>query len=187
MSDSDTNITKLLADVGAGDSEAAAELLPVVYDELRRLAQALMAKERSGHTLQPTALVHDAYLRLVGDDDPGWNNRGHFFAAAALAMRRILVDQARRKARVRHGGEHQRVDAAALNFVIDEPKDDVLAIEKALQKLEAEDPRKGQIVNMRYFARMSAKETAETLGISLSTVEREWRFCRAWLYNEIST
>lgn len=185
-SDKETAITQLLTDAGRGDAQAAADLLPVVYDELRRLAKSLLDKERPGQTLQPTALVHDAYLRLVGDRDPGWNNRGHFFAAAAQAMRRILVDQARRKARIRHGGQHQRVDPEDFDFPIETPDDDILAIEKALTSLEAQDPRKGQIVNMRYFARMSTKETAEALGVSVSTVEREWRFCRRWLYAELS-
>ncbi len=184
--DGDPTITQLLTNVGRGDAKAAEDLLPVVYEELRRLAKTLIAKERPGQTLQPTALVHDAYLRLVGDQDPGWNNRGHFFAAAAQAMRRILVDQARRKSRIRHGGQHQRVEPDVLDFAIEAPNDDILAIEKALITLEAQDPRKGQIVNMRYFARMSTEETAEALGISVSTVEREWRFCRRWLYAELS-
>lgn len=184
--DENPNITQLLTDAGRGNAQAAEDLLPAVYDELRRLAKSLMQKERPGQTLQPTALVHDAYLRLVGDQDPGWSNRGHFFAAAAQAMRRILVDQARRKGRIRHGGQHQRVDAENLDFAIEAPNDDILAIEKALIRLEAQDPRKGQIVNMRYFARMSTDETAEALGVSVSTVEREWRFCRRWLYTELS-
>lgn len=184
--DKEKTITQLLTDAGRGDPQAATDLLPAVYDELRRLAKSLLDKERPGQTLQPTALVHDAYLRLVGDQDPGWNNRGHFFAAAAQAMRRILVDQARRKARIRHGGQHQRVDPEEFDCPIEAPNDDILAIEKALRSLEANDSRKGQIVNMRYFARMSTEETAEALGVSVSTVEREWRFCRRWLYTEMS-
>ena len=179
------DVTVILKAIDSGRATTE-ELFPLVYDELRRLAKSLIAKERPGQTLQPTALVHDAYLRLVGDQDPGWNNRGHFFAAAAQAMRRILVDQARRKGRIRHGGQHQRVDAEDFDFAIESPNDDILAIEKALITLEAQDPRKGQIVNMRYFARMSTDETAEALGISVSTVEREWRFCRRWLYAELS-
>lgn len=186
MSELDSNITRLLTDAGRGDVQAARDLLPVVYDELRRLARSLMDKERPGQTLQPTALVHDAYLRLIGDQDPGWTNRGHFIAAAAQAMRRILVDQARRKARIRHGGQHQRVDADDFEFAIEMPNDDVIAVEKALVRLEAQDARKGQIVNLRYFARMSTEETADALGVSVSTVEREWRFCRVWLYAELS-
>jgi RNA polymerase sigma factor (TIGR02999 family) len=186
MSGPDSNITRLLTDAVRGDAQAAQDLLPIMYDELRSLAKSLLARERPGQTLQPTALVHDAYLRLVGDQDPGWNSRGHFFAAAALAMRRILVDQARRKARIRHGGQLNRIEAADVDLPIQMPNDDILGIEEALSRLEAHDSRKGQIVNMRYFAQMSTEETADALDISVSTVEREWRFCRRWLYTQLS-
>lgn len=182
---SDAEITHLLTRAGGGDPCAAADLIPLVYDELRRLARARLAREPAGQTLQPTALVNEAFLRLVGTHDPGWNSRGHFFAAAALAMRRILVEQARRKARIRHGGEHKRVDLNDVDLGIEAPED-VIGIDEALARLEAADPRKGQIVNLRYFAGLTEQEVADTLGVSLSTVEREWRYCRRWLYTQLA-
>lgn len=180
------HITHLLSRSQAGDPRAAEELLPLVYEELRSLARSRLAREPAGQTLQPTALVHEAYLRLVGDQDPGWNGRGHFFAAAALAMRRILVEQARRKGRLRHGGDKNRVDLDFADIVFDEPKDDLVAIDRALALLESEDPRKGQIVSLRYFAGFSEQEVADVLGLSLSTIEREWRYCRRWLYTQLT-
>ncbi len=166
--------------------EPAAVLLPLVYDELRALARARLAHERPGQTLQPTALVHEAYLRLIGDSDPGWNGRGHFFGSAALAMRRILVDQARRKARVRHGGNQHRLDVAEIEVAIVPPDGNVLAVDQAVRRLEADDPRKGEIVNLRYFAGFTVAETADALGISVGTVEREWRFIKAWLQDALA-
>ncbi len=166
--------------------EPAAVLLPLVYDELRALARARLAHERPGQTLQPTALVHEAYLRLIGDADPGWNGRGHFFGSAALAMRRILVDQARRKARVRHGGNQHRLDVAEIEVAIVPPDGNVLAVDQAVRRLEADDPRKGEIVNLRYFAGFTVAETADALGISVGTVEREWRFIKAWLQDALA-
>ena len=162
------------------DSE---ELLPLVYDELRALARSRLAREAPGQTLQATALVHEAYLRLLGGGD--WNSRGHFFGAAALAMRRILVEQARRKARLRHGGGGRRVelDEAEIAF---EPNLDVLAVDTAVRRLEGEDPRKGKIVNLRFFAGLTVEETASSLGLSVGTVEREWRFIKAWLKTELA-
>lgn len=183
---SDPQITHLLTRVDSGDPRAAEELLPLVYDELRRLARARLAKWPSGQTLQPTALVHEAYMRLVGEQDPGWNSRGHFFAAAAIAMRRIMVEQARRKGSLRRGGGRQRVDLRDADPEVESPAEDVLAIDEALTRLEATDPRKGQIVNLRYFAGLTDREVAEALGISVSTVEREWRFCRRWLYTQLA-
>ncbi len=183
---SDSQITHLLARVGDGDPRAAEELLPLVYDELRGLARARLAKEPPGQTLQPTALVHEAYLRLIGENAPDWNSRGHFFAAAALAMRRILVEQARRKGRLRRGGGRGRVNIEDVDLGLEPPGDDIVAIDEALRRLEASDPRKGQIVNLRYFAGMTEQETADALGISVSTVEREWRFCRRWLYTQLT-
>lgn len=181
----DPQITHLLTRTAGGDPRAAEELLPLVYDELRRLARAKLAHEPAGQTLQPTALVHEAYLRLVGEQDPGWNGRGHFFAAAAIAMRRILVDQARRKGRLRHGGGKFRANFENIEGVAVSQTDDLPAIDEALARLEAEDPRKGQIVNLRYFVGLTEQEVADVLGVSLSTVEREWRYCRRWLYTQL--
>ena len=184
MAESERPITIILQAAAGGDSRAAAELLPLVYDELRRLAHARMARSR-GDTLQPTALVHEAYLRLIGDADPGWNSRGHFFAAAAQAMRNILVDQARRKATVKHGGDRVRLEAEANEPTIETPVEDILTVDEMIKRLEAEDPRKGQIVNLRYFVGLSAEDTAAALGISLRTVEREWRYIRTWLRQQL--
>ncbi len=164
---------------------SAEELLPLVYDELRALARSRMAREAPGQTLQATALVHEAYLRLIGNADPGWNGRGHFFGAAALAMRRILVEQARRKARIKHGGDQQAIDVSDAVLAIDPPGTDVLAIDEAVSRLEKEDPRKGKIVNLRYFAGLTVKEAAVALGLSVGTLEREWRFIKAWLQVEL--
>lgn len=158
----------------------------MVYDELRSLARARMAREAPGQTLQATALVHEAYLRLIGRADPGWNSRGHFFGAAALAMRRILVEQARRKGRIRHGGDQQRVEVVTDALQIDPAGEDILAVDEAVHRLEKADPRKGQIVNLRYFAGLTTKETAAALGLSVSTVEREWRFIKTWLQVELA-
>ncbi len=169
----------------ADDPRAAEELLPLVYEELRSLARARMAHEAPGHTLQPTVLVHEAYLRLVGEDDPGWNGRGHFFGAAARAMRRILVESARRKLRLRHGGVRERVELDDDAAAIEPPQGDVLAVDEALERLEQRDPRKGKIVELRYFAGFTVEETAKALDVSVGTVEREWRFLKAWLQEEL--
>ncbi len=182
---SESPITIVLRAVEAGDPSAAAELLPLVYDELRRLARAKMAAESPGQTLQPTALVHEAYMRVVGEGEEGWGGRSHFFAVAALAMRRILVDQARKKSSLKRGGANVRVDLEDVDLAFESPPGDVLGIDAALQKLEASDPRKGQIVNMRYFLGMTVQETAAALGVSVSTIEQEWRYIRAWLQREV--
>ena len=158
-------------------------MLPLVYHQLRNLARARMAGEREQQTLQPTALVHEAYLRVIGDADPGWNSRGHFFGAAALAMRRILVEQARRRQRLRHGGGQQRITANDELLAIEPPGEDLLAVEEAVRRLEREDPRKGSIVNLRYFAGRTTAETAKLLGLSVATVEREWRAARPLRYS----
>ncbi len=179
-------LTRMLQDLGRSGGRSADELLPLVYEELRALARSKMAQERPGQTLQATSLVHEAWMRLIGAADPGWNGRGHFFGAAALAMRRILVEQARRKKRIKHGGEHERVGLDGVEVEVDEPLADVLAIEDVVRKLEASDPRKGRIVNLRYFAGLTAQETADALGVSLGTVEREWRFIKAWLQTELA-
>jgi len=175
-------VTRILSDLAHCDGHAAAQLLPLVYDELRRLAAARLAAEPSGNTLQPTALVHEAYLRLVGTPDGDhWDHRGHFFAAAAEAMRRILIDQARQKATARHGGTMKRQvldpDAAASP----EPREDLLALDEALDRLAAEDPLKADLVKLRYFAGMSLAEAAAALGLSARTAGRHWVYARAWL------
>lgn len=183
-------VTRLLESVSIDGEEqaapatepaAASQLLPLVYDELRVLARARMDRERSDHTLQATALVHEAYVRLVGDADPGWNGKGHFFGAAALAMRRILIEQGRRRGRLKHGGELERVPLDPDAPATDEATGEMTAVAEAVERLERRDPRKGAIVNLRYFAGLTAEETASALGISLGTVEREWRFIKAWL------
>ena len=179
-------VTQALKAAVRGDHEAAAELLPLLYAELRKLAQALMAKTPPGNTLQPTALVHEAYLRLVGAADPGWNSRGHFFGAAAAAMRNILVEQARRKGRLKRGSDRKRVPIDGVEIQIEPPADDILALDEALKRLEARDARKGRIVNLRYFAGLTVQETAAALGVSVGTIEREWRYIIAWLHKELS-
>jgi RNA polymerase sigma factor (TIGR02999 family) len=181
-----SDVTRLIQAIGEGDSRATAELLPIVYDELRRLARARMANERAGHTLQATALVHEAYLRLVGDGDAHWSGRGHFFAAAAEAMRRILVENARRKATVKRGGELQRVELDSACAASLPPSLDLLALDDALSKLAKMDPAKADLVKLRFFAGLTMPETAEALGISLATAERYWTFARTWLYAELS-
>jgi RNA polymerase sigma factor (TIGR02999 family) len=183
-----TDVSRMLGALGRGELDRADELLPLVYEELRALARANMAHEKPGQTLQATALVHEAWMRLVGDgaaERPAWNGRGHFFGAAARAMRRILVEQARRKARLKHGGARERVELGDVEPEVEGPGDDVLAIEEALRRLEREDARKGRIVELRYFAGLTVEETASVLCVSVGTVEREWRFVRAWLQVEL--
>ena len=179
-------VTQILQAADRGEENAAAELLPLMYTELRRLAKALMVKVPPGNTLQPTALVHEAYLRLVGGEDPGWSGRGHFFAAAAHAMRRILVDQARRKARVKHGGDRKRIGVDDVELTVESPIEDVLALDRALRRLEQEHPDAARVVMLRYFAGLPAQEAAACLGVSLSTVERRWRAARAVLYTQLA-
>jgi RNA polymerase sigma factor (TIGR02999 family) len=164
-----------------GESIPAAHLLPKVYAELRALAAALTSQLRAGQTLQPTALVHEAYLRLVRGQDPGWEGRRHFFGAAARAMREILIEQARRKAAAKHGGAGRRVELAEGLAVIEPPAEDMLALDEAVRQLQEQDPRLGEIVVLRYYTGLSLEETAEVIGASLSTVKRDWRFARAWL------
>lgn len=172
---------------GAGlEMQPAADLLPAVYAELRRLAVALSGRLPPGQTLQPTALVHEAYLRLVGDQDPGWNGRRHFFGAAARAMRDILVEQARRKSAHKHGGGARRVELTEGLAVIEPPADDLLAVDEAIRELQAEKPHLAEIAMLRYFAGLSVDETAAVLGVSASTLAREWRFARAWLTRNLT-
>ena len=179
------DITQILAAIEAGDRQAAAELLPLVYDELRKLAAARMAAEASGQTLQPTALVHEAYLRLVGKDaGQPWNSRGHFFAAAAEAMRRILVDAARRRAAVRHGGGQRRVPLEDIHRVTETPEG-LIDLDDALTRFAAVEPRKARLVELRFFAGMSVAEAAAVLGVSAATAARWWEFARLWLFAEL--
>lgn len=181
-----SEFTVILDRVQQGDPTAAEELLPLVYAELRVLAAAKMAQEPPGHTLQPTALVHEAWLRLVGTGEPkSWNGRSHFFGAAAEAMRRILVDRARHKRRIRHGGGWERVDLEHVTVATEDSDDTVLAIHDALEKLALESPPKAEIVKLRYFTGMEHAEIAEALGISEPTVRRHWAYARAWLYAEL--
>jgi RNA polymerase sigma factor (TIGR02999 family) len=179
------DVTRLLSATAQGDPDAAAELLPLVYDELRRLAAQRLAREAPGQTLQATALVHEAYLRLVGDNRDAWDNRWHFFAAAAEAMRRILVEQARRKGRVRHGGGKNRIDLEEVCSLVESPSEELLALDEALTRLAALDPLRAEVVKLRFFTGMSMSEIAQTLGISLPTAERYWAFARSWLYAEL--
>jgi RNA polymerase sigma factor (TIGR02999 family) len=179
------DVTQLLSAAEAGDPHAAAELLPLVYDELRQLAAARLAAEPPGQTLQPTALVHEAYLRLVGSGQPDdWNGRGHFFAAAAEAMRRILVEAARRKGRARHGGGHTRV---GLDAVPGEPPDaDPVALSEAVDRLAAASPQAAELVKLRYFAGLTGREAAGLLGISPRKSDQLWAYARAWLLEHLS-
>jgi RNA polymerase sigma factor (TIGR02999 family) len=178
-------VTQILDAVGAGVPQAAEKLLPLVYEELRRLAAAKMANEAPGQTLQPTALVHEAWLRLVGSGQEHWNSRGHFFGAAAEAMRRILVERARKKARVRHGGQLERVDLDHVTVAAQDNDDTVLAIHEALEKLAAQSLQKAEVVKLRYFAGMEHGQIAEALGVSEPTVRRHWAYARSWLYAEL--
>jgi RNA polymerase sigma factor (TIGR02999 family) len=177
------DVARVLNAIEAGDSRAAEQLLPLVYDELRRLAALKLAREKPGQTLQATALVHEAYLRLVdAERAPHWNSRGHFFAAAAEAIRRILVDQARRKLSVRHGGDLQRQPIEDLEIEGPELSVDLLAVHEALYKFQDIDPIATQIVKLRYFAGLTIPQAAEALGISSSTADRSWAYARAWLH-----
>jgi len=180
------DLTLILQQMERGDPQAADQLLPLVYDELRRIAAGKMAREPAGQTLQPTALVHEAWLRLGGDEQPTWQNRAHFLGAAAEAMRRILIDNARRRRALRHGGGQERVDIDDLELAAVADNDDqLLAVHEALDKLAAQDPRKAELVKLRYFAGLTIEEAALALGISEPTAKRWWTFVRTWLYQEI--
>jgi RNA polymerase sigma factor (sigma-70 family) len=210
-----SEVTRILSQIESGDPSAAGQLLPLVYSELRRLASARLAREQPGQTLQPTALVHEAYLRLVGKQEPGarsqepavgnegsvetelapgswslapgsFDSRGHFFAAAAEAMRRILVENARRKGRVKHGGKVQRVELSESGLAVEPPADELLALDEALAKFEVEEPEKAQLVKLRHFTGMTLEEAATALGISRATASRHWTYARAWLYNAVA-
>jgi RNA polymerase sigma factor (TIGR02999 family) len=181
-----SDVTRILEGLSQGDERAADRLLAVVYDELRHLAAHKLAQERPGQTLQPTALVHEAYLRLVGNGDARWENRGHFFAAAAEAMRRILVEAARRKARLKHGGGRQRLELDEADAVTMPGSTDLIALDEALEKLAREDRVKADLVKLRYFTGLTVEQAGEILGISRATADRYWAFARAWLYHEIT-
>jgi RNA polymerase sigma factor (TIGR02999 family) len=182
-----SDVTQILCAIEAGDPKAAEALLPLVYRELRRLAAAQMAREKPGQTLDATALVHEAYLRLVGPvDDHRWQNRGHFFAAAAEAMRRILVENARRKARMKRGGERARVDLDAVDPAAPSTDDELLALDEALARLAEVDPAAAELVKLRYFAGLSIPQAAEALGIGARSADRLWAYARAWLRDALS-
>jgi RNA polymerase sigma factor (TIGR02999 family) len=185
-----SDVTSILSQIEQGDPRAADQLLPLVYDELRKLAAAKLAHETPGQTLQATALVHEAYLRLVGNSERGtadgeqagqWNSRGHFFAAAAEAMRRILIGQARHKASLKAGGEFKRVDLSAVEPEIQGPQLDLIALDAALDELAARDPRAATLVKLRFFAGLTMPEAAQALGVSLATVENDWAYAKSWL------
>ena len=180
-----SEVTRVLNAIAQGDGQAESQLLPLVYEELRQLAAQKLAVEKPGQTLQPTALVHEAYLRLVGAGEGAhWDNRGHFFAAAAEAMRRILVDIARRKQAVKHGGGRRRVPLAEFHRVTESPQD-LLGLDEALTRFAAEEPAKAQLVQLRFFAGRSMPDAAAALGVSLATAERWWRYARTWLFSEL--
>ena len=179
----DHDVTRVLAAAATGDDDAAQRLLPLVYEELRKLAVSMMARTPPGNTLQPTALVHEAYLRVGGDLDPQWDGRRHFFFAASRAMRDILVEQARRKSRKKHGGGRKRVgDAEQLAIEIEAPVDDVLLLDVALRELERDERDVADVVLLRYFSGLTVEETAEVLSVSAPTVKRRWRYAKAWLH-----
>ena len=181
-----SDITQLLDSAAAGDTHAAAELLPLVYDELRKLAAARLAEEKPGQTLQATALVHEAYLRLVGGDpERPWDGRGHFFAAAAEAMRRILIDRARDRRRHKRGGDWRRLRLEQIDHFAEELPDDLLAIDEALGKLAREDATCGELVKLRFFSGLTLAEAAEALGLARRTADRCWAFARSWLFDEL--
>ncbi|MEM1069941.1 MAG: sigma-70 family RNA polymerase sigma factor [Planctomycetota bacterium] len=177
-----TDVTDFLFKIDQGDPLAAEQLLPLVYEDLRRLAASELRNEPTGHTLQPTALVHEAYLRLVNQrDEPQWNHRGHFYAAAATAMRRILVESARSKKTLKRGGNRERVPMDESQVLATESQPDVLALDEALVRLEKERPDLAQLVSLRYFAGLTMEQSAKALGVSLRTTERNWTYVRAWL------
>ena len=179
-----SDVTRILNAIEQGDAKDADKLLPLVYEELRRLAAHKMSRESPGQTLQATALVHEAYIRLVGSQTRNWRGRTHFFTAAAEAMRRILIDNARRKKSLKHGGAHKKVNIDNAEIAIEEPSEDIIALDEALAKLALEDPVKANLVKLRYFAGLTIEQTAEILGISRATADRYWSYARVWLFQE---
>jgi len=182
-----SEITQVLQAIGRNEASASEELLPLVYEELRRHAAARMAHESPGQTLQPTALVHEAWLRMFGDGGHRWENRAHFFGAAAQAMRRILIENARRKSRLKRGGHQQRLDIDQLDLAATTPDDKVLLIDEALERLRARDPEKAGVVTLKFFGGLTNQQVAETLGVTERTVERHWAYAKAWLFQSIRT
>jgi len=180
-----SDVTRILEAAQKGDPKAAQELLPLVYDELRKLAAAKMAHERPNQTLQPTALVHEAWLRLAGSENQKWNGRAHFFGAAAEAMRRILIENARRKSAARHGSGQAKLDIHLVELAAPAQDDELLAVNDALEKLVLRDSKKAELVKLRYFVGLTTEEAAEVLGISVPTADRWWNFSRAWLFEQI--
>lgn len=178
-------VTRILSAIQNGNAQAAKELLPLIYEELRRLAASKMAQEAPGQTLQPTALVHEAWLRLGGHENQAWNGRPHFFGAAAEAMRRILIDNARRKRALRHGGGQQRIDVHEVEIAVGVMDDELLAVNEALERFAAQDKQKAELVKLRYFTGLTIDEAAEILGVSAPTAKRWWAYARAWLHKEI--
>jgi RNA polymerase sigma factor (TIGR02999 family) len=187
LSEAMSDATTVLSAVDRGEPKAAEQLLVLVYDELRRLASSKLAREAPGQTLQPTALVHEAWLRLVGDQNPSFNNREHFFRASAEAMRRILIDRARRKHTKRHGGTYQRVEYEGFDLAAPAADDQLLVVNEALDKFALEHPVQAELVKLRYFAGLTNEELSEVMGISVSTAKNYWNFSRAWLLNEIES
>jgi len=181
------DVTRILTAIERGDARAAEQLLPAVYEELRRLAAQKLSREKPGQTLQATALVHEAYLRLVGAEGQTFKSRTHFFVAAAEAMRRILIENARRKHRLKRGGGQQRVALDEAELAIEQPLEDLIALDEALCKLASIDPAKAELVKLRYFAGLTLEQTADILGISPTTAKRHWTYARAWLYRAITS
>jgi RNA polymerase sigma factor (TIGR02999 family) len=180
-----SDVTRILAAIERGDVRAVDKLFPLVYQELRQLAAQRMNKERPGQTLQATALVHEAYLRLVGSEEQNWGSRGHFFTAAAEAMRRILIENARRKRRLKRGGDRQRVDVRDIDLAVEGPSEDLIALDEVLEKLAKKDKVKADLVKLRFFAGLTNEQAAEVLGISVNTADRYWTYARSWLHLEI--
>ncbi|MCA9287324.1 MAG: sigma-70 family RNA polymerase sigma factor [Phycisphaerales bacterium] len=178
-------VTRLLGDLASGKQASSDELLPLVYEQLRRAAQQRMAQERTAHTLTATALVHEAYARLVGDEHVKWDGRGHFYAAAAEAMRRILIEHARARGRVKRGGGRQRVPLSVVDLATEADAGEIMALDGAIERLRGEDERLAEIVRLRFYAGLSVEETAAALGVSERTVKRDWAFARAWLHREL--
>jgi RNA polymerase sigma factor (TIGR02999 family) len=185
MEQNNNDITRILSEAGIGRGQASEDLLPLVYEELRRLAAARMAQESSGQTLQATALVHEAWVRLTGGAGKKWENRAHFFAAAAEAMRRILIENARRKARLKHGGHLVRMEFEALDLAAASADEMILLVDEALERFKVEDPEKEKIVVMKFFGGLTNQEVAESLGVTERTVERQWAYAKAWLFRDI--
>jgi RNA polymerase sigma factor (TIGR02999 family) len=181
-----SEVTQILDDIRSGRANAASDLLPKVYQQLRAIAQQHMNQERASHTLEATALVHEAYLRLVGSQSLGWDSRAHFFTSAAEAMRRILIEHARGRKRIKRGGERQRVPLTGVDLAAEHDEEEILAVDEAFRRLETEDPSAANVVRLRFYAGLSVAETAAALGISQRSVAREWAFARAWLHDHLS-